>query len=80
MRYILVLPFALALIIAASAQPVAPQQSPSERALAQRLMAEINVGLQLSAQLIAAQDRIATLEKELADEKAKTAPPVAPKK
>jgi hypothetical protein len=78
----LALTFALATTVAASAQAPqpAPQQSPGERALAQRLMGEINNGLQCGTSLIAAQDQIAQLQKELADEKAKTAPPVTPKK
>ena len=58
-----------------SAQQPAPQQSPSERALGNKLMVEINAGLQCNAQLVGAADQIAALQKELADEKAKNAKP-----
>lgn len=83
MKLFLALPLVAALTVAASAQQPQPpqQQSPSERAIAQKLMAEINAGLQCGAQLVSAGDQIAQLQKELADEKAKNAkPPAAPAK
>lgn len=53
-----------------------PQQSPTERALGQRLFVEINAGLQCGAGLISAHDEIAKLQKEIADLKApKSLPP-----
>lgn len=72
----------LAMPVSAQQQPPPPQQqqSPSERALGNKLMTEINAGLQCNAQLVGAADQIATLQKELAEEKAKNVKPVeAPK-
>lgn len=55
------------------------QQSPSERAIVQKLMVEINAGLQCNTQLVSANDQIAQLQKELADEKAKNVKQAVPK-
>lgn len=55
--------------------PQAGQQSPaSERALAQRVLIEINTALQCSTGLIAAQDELTKLKKENAELRAAATP------
>lgn len=66
----------LALVLSLPAR--AQQMEPSLRACQMKLGNEVTFGLQASASAFAMQDKIAALEKELADEKAKSAKPSDP--
>jgi hypothetical protein len=57
------------LISTASAQPAQSPPSPQQQAIAQKLMDEINSGIQLRAELLAAQQQIKELQDKKCDAK-----------